>query len=42
MVDYRELKSNTLEDGHPLPLIADVLSKFKDAKIFSSVDLRGA
>jgi hypothetical protein len=30
-IDYRQLNSNTIKDGHPLPLISDVLAKFKDS-----------
>lgn len=41
-IDYRQLNLNTLKDGHPLPLISDVLSKFKGSTVFSSVDLHGA
>lgn len=41
-IDYRQLNQNTVKDGHPIPLIADVLAKFKESKVFSSIDLRGA
>ena len=41
-IDYRKLNDNTVRDGHPIPLVSDVLSKFKDSKVFSSIDLHGA
>jgi len=41
-IDYRLLNENTVRDGHPLPLIADVLNKFRGSMVFSSIDLRGA
>lgn len=38
--DYRKLNENTVKDRYPLPLISDLLDKFKDAKIFTKMDLR--
>jgi hypothetical protein len=41
-IDYRELNNNSVRDGHPLPLISDVFSKFSSATIFTKLDLKGA
>ena len=41
-IDYRGLNSNTIRDAHPLPLIDDIFSKFSHAKIFTTIDLKGA
>lgn len=38
--DYRRLNAATIKDSYPLPLIADVLTRIKDAKIFSKFDVR--
>lgn len=39
-VDYRKLNSVTKNDAHPLPRIDDTLDALKDAKMFSTLDLR--
>jgi hypothetical protein len=41
-IDYRQLNENTVKDKFPLPLVSDVLAGFKDAKIFTKLDLKGA
>jgi hypothetical protein len=41
-IDYRELNSNTVPDGFPLPLISDIMGRFSSAKFFTTLDLRGA
>jgi hypothetical protein len=42
VVDYRGLNSVTIKNRYPLPLINEMLTRFKDAKIFTKIDLRGA
>ena len=39
-VDYRKLNQITRNDTHPLPRISDLLDSVKDAKHFSTLDLR--
>ena len=39
-VDYRKLNQITRNDAHPLPRISDLLDSVKDAKYFSTLDLR--
>ena len=41
-IDYRELNSNTIPDGFPLPLISDIMGRFSAAKFFTTLDLKGA
>jgi hypothetical protein len=41
-IDYRQFNENTVKDKFPLPLVSDVLAGFKDAKIFTKLDLKGA
>ena len=38
--DYRTLNENTVKDRYPLPLISDLMDKFKNATIFTKMDLR--
>src|SRR6201996_9105894 len=38
--DYRWLNTRTCKDSWPLPLILDVITRIKDAKIFSKFDVR--
>ncbi|EJD38860.1 DNA/RNA polymerase [Auricularia subglabra TFB-10046 SS5] len=38
-MDYRRLNSHTVRDSYPLPLVADVMTKIKDAKYFSKFDV---
>ena len=40
VVDYRELNSITVPDRYPIPSINEALTSLKDAKIFSSIDLK--
>jgi hypothetical protein len=42
VVDYRGLNSVTIKNRYPLPLIHEMLGRFKNAKIFTKIDLRGA
>lgn len=39
-VDYRQLNRKTVKDRYPLPIIDDQLDKFRDAKVFTTLDLR--
>ena len=39
-VDYRKLNQITRNDAHPLARISDLLDSVKDAKYFSTLDLR--
>ena len=39
-VDFRKINNVTVKNSYPLPDITDILSSLKDAKIFSSLDLR--
>ena len=39
-VDYRKLNQIIRNDAHPLPRISDLLDSVKDAKYFSTLDLR--
>ena len=38
--DYRYLNEHTVQDGYPLPLIADLLDKLQGAKLFTKFDVR--
>ena len=38
-IDYRQVNSQTKKDSFPLPNLSDAVSKFKDNKYFSSLDL---
>ena len=42
VVDYRGLNKITIKNRYPLPLIGELLDRLKTAKIFSTIDLRGA
>lgn len=39
-IDYRRLNRVIEKDGHPLPLIEDILDKLEDARVFSTLDLK--
>lgn len=39
-IDYRQLNAKVVRDRYPLPVMEDVLEKFFDAKVFSTLDLR--
>ncbi|KAL4284532.1 hypothetical protein GQ457_16G016040 [Hibiscus cannabinus] len=39
-IDYRQLNRVTIKNKHPLPRIEDLFDQFKDASIFSKIDLR--
>lgn len=41
-VDYRALNKITIKDRYPLPLIGETLDRLRDAKVFTSLDLRNA
>jgi hypothetical protein len=41
-VDYRGLNNLTVKDRTALPLISETLDRIQGAKIFSTLDLRGA
>jgi len=41
-VDYRKLNSITIRNSYPIPRISDLIESFKDATIFSRLDLRSA
>ena len=38
--DYRYLNEHTVKDAYPLPLISDLMTKLKGAKVFTKLDLR--
>jgi len=37
--DYRKLNKVTIKDKMPLPLIGEVINKFKEVKYFNKLDL---
>ena len=39
-VDYRKLNNITRKNSYPLPDIAEILSSFRNAKVFSTIDLK--
>jgi hypothetical protein len=39
-IDFRQLNKVTVKNKYPLPRIDDLFYQFKDAKIFSKIDLR--
>ena len=41
-VNYRKLNDITIKDRHPLPNISELQDRLGNAKIFTSLDLRGA
>ena len=41
-IDYRELNRITIKNRYPLPLIPELFQRFRDAQVFSKLDLRGA
>ena len=41
-VDYRGLNKVTIKNRYPLPLIGELLDRFKMANYFTKIDLRGA
>jgi len=42
VVDYRGLNKVTIKNRYPLPLIGELLDRLKTAKLFTTIDLRGA
>ena len=38
--DYRRINNVTIKDSWPLPLISDVITRIRDAKVFSKFDVR--
>ena len=41
-VDYKKINAVTVKDKYPLPLMADMKTKFRDARYFTILDLRDA
>ena len=41
-VDYRRINAVTVKNKYPLPLMADMKTKFRDARYFTILDLRNA
>ena len=41
-VDYRGLNKITIKNRYPLPLIAELLDRLRQAKYYTKIDLRGA
>ena len=41
-VDYRRINAVTVKNKYPLPLMADMKTKFRDARYFTILDLRDA
>ncbi|GFU31397.1 retrovirus-related Pol polyprotein from transposon 412 [Trichonephila clavipes] len=39
-IDYRKLNQKLVKDKFPLPIIEDVLDTLKEAKVYSTLDLR--
>ena len=39
-IDYRKLNKKIFKDRYPFPVIEDLLDKFREATIFSTIDLR--
>jgi hypothetical protein len=42
VVDFRGLNNVTVKNRYPLPLINEIMSRFRTAKVFTKIDLRGA
>ena len=40
VVDYRALNSVTRKDSYPIPLTAELLDRFRAAKVFTTLDMR--
>lgn len=40
-IDYRELNIITMKNRYPLPLVPELVQRFRTAKVFSKLDLRG-
>jgi len=40
-VDYRGLNKITIKNKYPLPLINELLDRFRSAKYFTKIDLHG-
>jgi len=41
-IDYRDINSKTIKNRYPLPLIKETLNLFKNAWIYTKLDVRGA
>jgi hypothetical protein len=41
-IDYRILNKNTITDAQPMPLISEIFGRLGKAKLFTSLDLKGA
>ena len=41
-VDYRKINAVTVKNKYPLPLMADMRTKLRDARYFTILDLRNA
>lgn len=41
-VDFRKLNSVTVHDSYPLPIIADVLDKLRDARYLTTIEIKSA
>src|SRR5690606_37134238 len=41
-VNYRALNEGTIKDRYPLPLVKDMLNQLSQAKIYTTLDIRGA
>ena len=41
-VDYKRINAVTIKNKYPLPLMADMKTKFRDARYFTILDLRNA
>eukprot|EP00158_Paraphelidium_tribonemae_P000594 Partr_v1_DN22906_c0_g1_i1_m42635 putative to reverse transcriptase len=41
-MDYRKLNADTIKNKYPLPLISDMVRSLSKAKMFTTLDLRGA
>ena len=39
-VDYKKINAVTIKNKYPLPLMADMKTKFRDARYFTILDLQ--